>query len=62
MAKILSIVFLGLSLLVIIISILTHIGDSMYIDKHLLLPASIIFGSSLIAVAVVTSISGKRNT
>jgi len=61
MAKVLSIVFLGLSLLVILISILSHIGDSMYIDEHLLLPASIIFGSSLIALAVASA-SNERNT
>jgi len=53
MVRILAYVFLGLSALPIIISPLAHIGDSMYLkDQHLLIPASIVFGSCLIALAI----------
>lgn len=54
-AKILAGVFLGLSGLVFLISILTHIGDSTYIEKCLLLPATIVFAASLLALAIADS-------
>ncbi len=56
MNRMLIYILMGLSALVIALSILFNIGNSHYIDDHLLVPASIIFGTGMIA----SSISGRK--
>jgi len=48
-------VLVGLSALVIALSIVFNIGDSQYIDNHLILPAAIIFGAGMISLSILSS-------
>ena len=48
-------VLMGLSALVIALSILFNIGNSQYIDRCLITPAAIIFGAGMIALAILSS-------
>lgn len=52
MSKTTGVIMLILSALVILLSILFNIGNSHYIDNHLLTPAAVIFGASLISLSI----------
>jgi len=57
MNKIMIYIVMGLSAMVVALSILFNIGDSAYIDEYLLAPAAILFGAGMIAL----SISGNKS-
>jgi len=55
MIRPLIVVLMGLSAMVITLSILSNLGRGEYIDNRLLIPASIIFGAGMIALSILSN-------